>query len=91
MAKRITRIFLATALVLAVGALGIHAAAHFHGNASDEQHCQICHVGHSAIPQPAIPVTGQVPLSFARLTIAEDFTPYLEAGRTLSIPRAPPA
>jgi len=90
MAKRITRIFLAMALVLAVGALGVHAAVHFHGNPSDEQHCQICHVGHSAIPQPSIPVAGQAPLPIARLTLAETITPAVGAGRALSIPRAPP-
>jgi hypothetical protein len=71
------------ALILAVGALGLHAAIHWQGPSYDEQHCQICQIGHAAIPQPAVETPVQAP--------AEEPTPDLEAVETLSIPRAPPA
>jgi hypothetical protein len=47
---RILRL-LTVPLILAVGALGLHAAVHWHGQSYDEQHYQI---GHAAIPQPAV-------------------------------------
>jgi len=91
MAKRITKGLLSAALVLAVALLATHAVSHWHTLAGDEQHCQVCHVGHAAIPQPAVQVAAQAPLPVARFAPAEDFRLDLEASRTLSIPRAPPA
>ncbi len=91
MAKRITLRLLAVALILTVCALGTHAVAHWHGHAYDEQHCQVCHIGHAAIPQPAVQSAIQAPLPVARFALAEQSTPDLEPVRTLSIPRAPPA
>jgi hypothetical protein len=91
MTKRLTRYLLAVALILSVGALGTHAVAHWHAHPYDEDHCQICHIGHAAIPRPAIQMAAQSPSPISRFALAEDFTPDLEAVRTLSIPRAPPA
>lgn len=91
MAKRISRYLLAGVLVLAVFALGTHAAAHWHAHDYDEQHCQICHVGHAAAPQPVVQASVQAPVPIARFAPSEHFAPDLEAVRTLSIPRAPPA
>jgi len=91
MAKRLSRHLLAIALILAVGALGVHAVAHWHAHSYDDQHCQICHVGHAAVPQPVVQIGVQAPLPVARFTPTEDFSLDLEASFTLSIPRAPPA
>jgi len=91
MTKRLSRHLLAVALVLAVGALGTHVVAHWHGHACDEQHCQVCHIGHAAIPQPAVQATVQAPAPIARFALAEQSVVDLETVRTLSIPRAPPA
>ncbi|MGD1210564.1 MAG: hypothetical protein ABR973_04300 [Candidatus Acidiferrales bacterium] len=91
MRKRIALRLLAVALILTVSALGTHAVAHAHADAYDEQHCQVCHVGHAAIPQPAVQATVQAPAPIARFALAEQSTPDLEPVRTLSIPRAPPA
>jgi hypothetical protein len=91
MHKRIDLRWLTVALILAVGALGIHAAIHWQGPSYDEQHCQICQIGHAAIPQPAVETPVQAPVPVARFAPAEEPTPDLEAIETLSIPRAPPA
>jgi hypothetical protein len=91
MAKRITLRLLAIALILTVCALGTHAVAHAHANAYDEQHCQVCHIGHAAVPQPAVQSAVQAPVLVARFALVEQSTPDLEPVRTLSIPRAPPA
>ena len=34
---------------------GLQVVAHFDGNSHDEDHCtcQVCHIGHAAVPQPA--------------------------------------
>ena len=91
MAKRLSWHLLAIALILGVSALGTHAVAHWHAASYDEQHCQVCHVGNAAIPQPAAQSAIQAPVLVARFALAEQSTPDLEPARTLSIPRAPPA
>jgi hypothetical protein len=91
MAKRITKRLLAIAVVLALAALSTHAVSHWHNHAYDEDHCQVCHVGHAAIPQPAAQVAVQLAVPTARLAPAEEFAPDLDFGGAPSIPRAPPA
>jgi hypothetical protein len=91
MAKRTTLRLLAIALILTVCALGTHAVAHWHGQAYDEEHCQVCHIGHAAVPQPAVQSAVQAPVLVARFALVEQSTPDLEPVRTLSVPRAPPA
>ena len=90
MAKRITLRLLAVALILTVCALGTHAVVHWDGHAYDEQHCQVCHIGHAAVPQTAAQVSLQAPVPIARFAHVEELAPYLVPVRTLSIPRAPP-
>jgi hypothetical protein len=90
MPKRISARLLAVVLVLAVFALGVEAAGHWHNNPIDEQHCQVCHVGHVAFPVPVVQATVAVPLPFARITPPAVSTFSPEAVNTLSIPRAPP-
>jgi Flp pilus assembly protein CpaB len=91
MTRRITLRILALALILAVGALGVHTAAHWHTGAPDDQQCQACHIGHAAIPQPAAQGTELAPVLVARFSASESSWPDFEAVRTLSVPRAPPA
>jgi hypothetical protein len=91
MAKRVTLRLLGIALILAVGLLGLHAAIDWHAHAYDEQRCQTCQIAHAAAPQSTVQIVVQAPVPIARFTPAEDSTPEVEASRTLSIPRAPPA
>ena len=91
MTKRIAKRLLTVAAILALAALSTHAVSHWHDHAYDEDHCQVCHVGHAAIPQAPAQVAVQVAAPIARITLAEEFAPNLEFVYTLSIPRAPPA
>lgn len=91
MVKRTTKRLLAVAVVIALALLSTHAVSHWHSHAYDEDHCQVCHVGHAAIPQPAAQVAVQAAAPIARLALAEEFAPQLDFAGTLSIPRAPPA
>jgi hypothetical protein len=91
MVKRTTNRLLAVAIVIAVALLTTHAVSHWHAHEYDEDHCQVCHVGHAAIPQPAAQVAVQAPAPTARIVLAEEFAPNFEFVYTLSIPRAPPA
>ena len=50
----------------------MQAAGHWHGHASDEQHCQVCHVGHVAVPQPAAQMEMRRPSPVARFAAAEN-------------------
>lgn len=80
-------------LILAVYALGAEAVGHSHGISHDEDHCtcQVCHVGHAAIPQPASHVQIRAPLLIARFAPAEISSLSPESPEIVSIPRAPPA
>jgi hypothetical protein len=90
MPKRITIRLLAVALILSVGCFAMQVAGHWHGHASDEQHCQICHVGHTAIPQTTAQVAKQQPAPIALLASSENQEFHLEPVCNLRIPRAPP-
>ena len=91
MVKRTTKRLLAVAIVVALVLLATHAVSHWHVHAYDEDHCQICHVGHAAIPQAAAQVAVQAAAPIARLALAEGSAPDLEFVGSPSIPRAPPA
>jgi len=91
MAKRLTVRALAIALILTMGALTTHALAHWHAQASNEQQCQICQVGHAAAPQATAPAAVQAPVPVGRFVAAEYFVPNLEPVYTPSNPRGPPA
>ena len=90
MAKNIIRHVFGIALILAMIVLGTHTVACAHAHAYDEDHCQVCHIGHAAIPQPAVQVAAQVPVQSARFVPAENSAPELQRVRALSSPRAPP-
>jgi hypothetical protein len=92
MPRRVANYLLAVALIVAVGAMGAHAAAHAHTSASDEQHCQACHIGqHVAIPQHAPPAAVRSLALIARLTPVRQFVLNSQPVCNLSGPRAPPA
>jgi hypothetical protein len=91
MPRKIAIRLLAVVLMVAVCVLGAQAVGHSHEKAFDEQHCQVCHIGHVAIPQPTVQAEVQTPAPVARSSPAEESSRSLESARTLSIPRAPPA
>ena len=90
MPKRIALRLLAVALILSVGLFAMQAAGHWHGHSSDEQHCQVCHTGHVAVPQPAAQMEMQSPVAVARFAVAEDQKLNLDPVCSHRIPRAPP-
>jgi hypothetical protein len=90
MRTRITSRLLAVALILSVGLFAMQAAGHWHGHESDEQHCQVCHVGHVAVPQPVAHMKLLAPVPVARFAAADEKTILCETLRTHRIPRGPP-
>lgn len=91
MTKQVANRLLTVSLILAVALLATHAVSHWHGHSYDEDHCQICHVGHAAIPQAAAQMAVQAAAPIGRVALAEEVAPDLDFVGTLSIPRAPPA
>jgi hypothetical protein len=91
MVNRIIRRLAGVALIVAVALLATHAISDWHAHTYDEDHCQVCHVGHSAIPQAAPQVAVQSPAPVAALTPAPETKPHYEIAGSPSIPRAPPA
>jgi hypothetical protein len=91
MIRRIAKFALAAALIVFVGVFAMEAVGHWHGNAYDEQHCQVCHLGHVSAPQPSAQVAVQEPVPIARFAPGEAPVPVLEPVSTHKIPRAPPA
>jgi hypothetical protein len=93
MAQKPRSRILAVVLLLAVCAFGVQAASHWHDLSHDEDHCtcQLCHVGHVAIPQPAGHVQIESALPVARFIPIEKLSLGAEALVIQSSPRAPPA
>ena len=93
MPKKFILRLVAVPLILAVFILGVQVVAHYDGNSHDESHCtcQVCHIAHAAIPQPAAQAQVQAPQRIARFLPCEHLTTAVELSSILSIPRAPPA
>jgi hypothetical protein len=89
-ARRNAARLLAVALILCIGLFAAQAAGHWHGHESDEQHCQVCHIGHVAVPQPATQVAVLAPVPVARFTPETQKIVRFETLFTHRIPRAPP-
>jgi hypothetical protein len=91
--KRLLVRLLAVPLILAVFLLGALVVSHFDANSHDEAHCtcQVCHIAHAAIAQPAAQTQIQIPLQVAAFASFEQSTATIESASTSSIPRAPPA
>jgi hypothetical protein len=90
MPRRIAIRLLAAALVLFVGLFAMQAAGHWHEHSSDEQHCQVCHIGHAAVPQPAAQMGVETPVAVARFAFTENQKVSLDPVCSHRIPRAPP-
>ena len=90
MKRLITSRVLAVALILSVGLFAMQTAGHWHGHASDEQHCQVCHVSHVAVPQPAARVALLVPAIVTRFVASSEKSSEFEPLCTHRSPRAPP-
>jgi hypothetical protein len=91
MQKRTATRLLAVFVVFVFALLSIHAVSHWHTLGYDEDHCQVCHVGHVAIPRAPADVSLQAPIVVAYFAIGEASKPQLDFTGTPSIPRAPPA
>jgi len=91
--KRLSIRLLAVPLILAVFCLGTLVVSHFDANSHDEAHCtcQVCHVAHAAIPQPAAQTQVQIPLHVMIFAVFEQSPSTAESANAPSIPRAPPA
>jgi hypothetical protein len=90
--KRLPLRLLAVPLMVAVFALSVQVVSHFDGNSHDEAHCtcQVCHIAHAAIPQPAAQTQTQIPLQATIFAVFEQSPSTAESANTPSIPRAPP-
>jgi hypothetical protein len=92
MAKKLASRLLTTLLLLAVCAFATQGVAHSHGVTHDEDNCtcQVCHIGHAAIPQSTH--SGEILSSplLVRLILIEESEVAAEIIATPSIPRAPP-
>jgi hypothetical protein len=82
---------IAIVLVVAMCALGLHAAAHWHGQTYNDQVCQACHAGHTVMPQPVVQLAGQTAAAVQRFAAPEAPLLSLAPVCTHRIPRAPPA
>jgi hypothetical protein len=93
MSKGISCRLVAVPLIVAVIVLSFQIVAHYDGNDHDEAHCtcQVCHIAHAAIPQPAAQARMQAPLRITRFAPLEVAASSVESASILSIPRAPPA
>ena len=91
MTKRVANRLLAVVAILALALLATHAVSHWHSNGYDGDNCQVCHVGHAAVPQTTVQVAEQTPTLVAHLAIDNEAAPHLDFVSTPSIPRAPPA
>lgn len=90
-AKPLSRRLLAVVAILALALLATHSVSHWHSHAYNDDNCQVCHVGHAAVPQPVAQVATQAPAPVVRFAVDDEAAPQLDFVSTPSIPRAPPA
>jgi hypothetical protein len=76
--------------MLAVCAFVAQGVNHSHSDGSDEKHCQVCHLGHSAIPKPAAQSLSTAYFPVERLSLRCELPPSIEITFSQRIPRAPP-
>jgi len=86
-----TKRALAILLMLSVCLFVAQGVNHSHADGSDERHCQVCHIGHAAIPQPSAQPLSGVVFPIARFAFVRELPPSIEPVFTQRIPRAPPA
>jgi hypothetical protein len=86
-----TKRLIAILLMLSVCVFVAQGINHFHEHSADEQHCQVCHIGHAAIPRPAALSLAAAHFPIARYAFTAPAPPETEAEFSQRIPRAPPA
>jgi hypothetical protein len=91
MPKRLWTRLLMLVLLISVASFATHAVSHGHDSPAEDLHCQFCHIGHVAIPQPAPQVVVQAPVPIARFESPAVPAHAVGQNRTQSSPRAPPA
>jgi hypothetical protein len=85
-----TKRVLAILLMLSVCLFVAQGVNHSHADGSDERHCQVCHIGHAAIPEPAAHPLSGIQFPVARFVLVREQQPAIEPVFTQRIPRAPP-
>ena len=91
MNKRFAIRLLVAVLLISVAGFATHAISHSHSTAAEDLHCQFCHIGHVAIPQPVPHAAMQAPVTLARFTPPESPNFCFEPVANQRSPRAPPA
>jgi hypothetical protein len=91
MPRRLGTQLLALVLLISVASFATHAVSHGHTSPAEDLHCQFCHIGHVAIPQPAPQVVMQAPAPIARFEPPDAPAHSLGPVLTHRSPRAPPA
>jgi hypothetical protein len=91
MPRRLGTQLLTLVLLFSVASFATHAVSHGHSSAAEDLHCQFCHIGHVAIPQPAPQVVVQAPAPIARFESPDIPAHTVGQDRTQSSPRAPPS
>lgn len=85
-----TKRALAILLMLSVCLFVAQGVNHSHADGSDERHCQVCHVGHAAIPEPAAQPLSGIQFPVARFALVRELPSAVEPVFSERIPRAPP-
>jgi hypothetical protein len=85
-----TRRALAILLMLSVCVFVAQGVNHSHSDGSDERHCQVCHIGHAAIPKPAAQPFSTAYFPVERFALSRELPPSIETPFSQRIPRAPP-
>jgi len=85
-----TRRLLTLLLTLSVCVFIAQGVNHWHADGADEQHCQVCHASHTAVPRPVIQAITKAPFPVARFAGFRELLFDFEPVFTQRIPRAPP-
>ncbi|MGA8037107.1 MAG: hypothetical protein WA823_12150 [Candidatus Acidiferrales bacterium] len=85
-----TKRILALLVMLSVCVFIAQGVNHSHADGSDDRHCQVCHIGHAAIPKPAAQSLSTSQFPVVRLALFNTLPPSVEPIFTQQIPRAPP-
>jgi hypothetical protein len=88
---RVSKRFLGLALIITVGALGIHALVHIQDGADNGQHCQVCHISQAAAPLAPARAALRLPMLSSWHWAPAAQIPTFVALFVPTSPRAPPA
>jgi len=91
MSRRTAQRLLAVLAVVAIVSFAFASAAHWHGNSTGDEQCQVCHLAHSVSLGLSSTVLLLAPVTVGRLAQAVSTDPKLELAFRHVSPRAPPA